>query len=131
MQPNSIQRAPGTESAVARFLDALGRRDFDQLEACLAPDVWFRALLPKGQRESNAAHEVAATFRTWFGDETESELVHADHYSVAGRVFLSYRLRRLSSSAPGWHLVEQAGFCRIREDRIARLDIVCTGLHAV
>jgi hypothetical protein len=132
MQPNSIEMASGTESAVAEFLEALERRDFDRLEACLAPDVWFRALLPKGQRESNTAHEVAATFRSWFGDETASELIHADQYRVAGRVFVSYRLRLLSATVPGqWHVVEQAGFCRVREDRIARLDVVCTGLHPV
>jgi hypothetical protein len=130
--PSSTESSPGTEIAVAKFLEALGRRDFGRLEACLAPDVWFRALLPKGQRESNTAHEVAATFRSWFGDETASELIRADQYAVAGRVFLSYRLRLLSATVPGqWHVAEQAGFCRVREDRIARLDVVCTGLHPV
>lgn len=131
MQRKNVEIASATETAVTRFLEALGRRDFDQLEASLAPDVWFRALLPKAQRESNAAHEVAATFRSWFGDQTASELIHSEHYTVAGRVFLSYRLQLLSTSSPGWHVVEQAGFCRIREDRISRLDVVCTGLHPI
>jgi ketosteroid isomerase-like protein len=131
MEPNSLEIETGTEGSVVKFLDALGRRDFEQLEACLAPDVWFRALLPKSQRESHTAHEAATIFRTWFGDETASTVLEAEHRPAPGRVFLSYRLRLLSTSSPGWHVVEQAGFCRIQENRISRLDVVCTGLRPI
>ena len=49
-----------------RFLEALGDLDFDRLEECLAPDIWFRALLPHGAHASRTARETAATYRTWF-----------------------------------------------------------------
>jgi hypothetical protein len=122
----------GTGSTVTRFLDALARRDFDELETLLAPDVWFRALLPKGQHETNTARDAADLYRSWWGGAKAFEVIRTDQYTMAGREFLSYRFRVILDGAPDhWRVVEQAGFCRVKEDRIARLDVVCTGYHTV
>ena len=121
---------PSEDPTVRRFLGALARYDFDELEACLAPNVWFRALLPKSVHESGNAWEAADAYRSWYGSASRFELLAAEQYTMAGREYLRYRFRVLPPWAPReWHVIEQAGFCRVKEGRISRLDIVCTGFH--
>src|SRR6478752_4349592 len=68
--------APLTVGAV--FVDALGRRDFEAMAGCLAPDVRFRALLPPRDVDVVGPDATIAEFRRWFGDESEAlELVDA------------------------------------------------------
>lgn len=122
---------PGDAATVRRFLDALARRDFDELEALLAPDVWFRALLPRSIHETRSAGEAIAALRDWYGGASEFEPLTADRYRMANREHLRYRFRLLPAWAPEeWHEIEQAGFCRVRDGRISRLDVVCSGFHA-
>lgn len=121
-----------SKDTVRRFLEALRRYDFDELEACLAPDVWFRALLPKSLHESNTSEEAADAYRSWYSSMRRFELLAAEHYTLAGREYLRYRFLVLPPWAPEqWHVIEQAGFCRLKQGRISRLDIVCTGFHPV
>jgi flavin-dependent dehydrogenase len=113
------------------FLAALGRRDWDGLELLLAPDVWLRALLPREMREEKNAAAVVALYRRWYGG-AETRLLEAEHHTMAGREYLRYRFLTRPEFAPEqWHLVEQTGFCRIKDGRISRLDVVCTGFHPV
>jgi hypothetical protein len=112
----------------ARFLKVLGELDFAELERCLAPDVWFRALLPRKVHESNTAQDAVSTFRAWFQGTGGSRLLEADHHTIAGRQYVRYRfLVRPEWARDQWHVVEQAGFCRVKENRVSRLDLVCTG----
>jgi hypothetical protein len=113
-----------------RFLAALGRYDFDELEACLAPNVWFRALLPKSLHESNTSRSAADAYRSWYGSAKRFKVLTLEQTPMAGRESLRYRFLVLPPWAPDeWHVIEQTGFCRIKNDRISRLDVVCTGFH--
>ena len=130
MNHRDFQPAPVGSDTVHRFLEALGRRDFDALEATLAPNVWFRGLLPKSLHESTTARETADAYRSWYGDASRFELLDAERYELPGRHYLRYRFLLLPSWAPEeWHVIEQAGFCRVKDGSISRLDIVCTGFH--
>jgi hypothetical protein len=121
---------PAGDRTVRRLLKALAHRDFDRLKACLAADIWFRALLPKAVHESNTAVEAADAYRSWYGTAHGFEALAAEHFRMTGREFLRYRFRVLPPWAPEeWHVIEQAGFCRVKEGRISRLDVVCTGFH--
>jgi hypothetical protein len=113
------------------FIQALARRDWTALEGLFAPDVWMRALLPKRLHEETTAGGTVAMFRKWF-DGPASRLLEAEHHTLAGREHLCYRflVRRDGAETP-WHLVEQSGFCKVKDGRISRLDLVCTGFHPV
>ena len=125
--PMTTAPAAPADEVAKRFLDALGGLDFAALERCLTPDVWLRALLPKKIHESNTAREAVATFRTWF-DRQAATVESTEHHTMAGREHITYRLRVLPPIAPDqWHVIEQTGFCRVKDGRISRLDVVCTG----
>jgi hypothetical protein len=131
--PPAATAAPtGASDPVEAFLGALARKDFAAVERLLAPDVWMRALLPKRMREETTAAGAAALYRHWYGEAVESRFVEAEHHALEGigRVYLRYRFAVRPDFAPDrWHLVEQAGFCRVKDGRISRIDVVCTGYH--
>ena len=115
-------------SVTQRLLDAIVTRDFDAMSAVLAPDVRMRALLPHSIVETDTAAAAVDTFREWFGTHKSYEAVTAVQHTIGAREFLSYNLHVRPDWAPDqWHTVEQSGYCRIADDRVTRLDLVCTG----
>jgi 2-polyprenyl-6-methoxyphenol hydroxylase-like FAD-dependent oxidoreductase len=138
--PTAAPAAAADEVAVA-FLQALARQDWTSIERLLAPDVWMRTLLPSRVHEETTAAGALAMFRKWF-DAPTSRLLEAEHHTLAGREHLCYRflVRRDQAETPwaipgsgggAWHLVEQTGFCKVKDGRISRLDLVCTGFHPI
>ena len=80
--------------------------------------------------ESNTSKEAADAYRSWYGSARRFKMLTAEHSTMASREYLRYRFLVLPPWAPEeWHVIEQAGFCRVKGDRISRLDIVCTGFH--
>jgi hypothetical protein len=127
-----IVTAASLQHPAVAFLDALRRRDWTALEQLLAPDVWMRALLPKRVLEENTAIGVAAAYRHWYGGSGECQMLQAEHQTMVGRDYLRYRFLLRPDFAPEqWHVVEQTGFCRVKDGRITRIDVVCTGVHPV
>ncbi|MBQ91570.1 MAG: hypothetical protein CL441_09235 [Acidimicrobiaceae bacterium] len=121
---------PDTETAVVdRFMKGLADADYEALALTLAPDVWFRGLLPKRTEESRTAVDLLDTLRGWF-DRPGATLEASDQHQLGTRVHVRYRFRMKPRFAPDqWHEVEQTGYCRVKDGRITRLDIVCTGFH--
>jgi hypothetical protein len=112
------------------FLQALGTRDFEALQACLRQDVRFRAMVPRGPFELTSAIETAARFRHWFGDYDIFDVLDAAIGSVGPRLYLRWRLRTGYRDAPqDCSVVEQHVFMTANE-RIHALDLLCSGFHA-
>lgn len=127
---------PGPEPSAAEvaktFLERLACSDFEGLADLVAPDVWLRALLPKRVREGHSAEELLEAYREWFAVAAELRLEEVEHHSMEGREHVRYRyLIRPDWQPDTWHRVEQSGYCRVRDGRISRLDLVCTGYHAL
>jgi hypothetical protein len=117
-------------AVTAGFVGCLSRFDFEGMRSLLADDVWFRILLPKRMLEATCATEVVDAFMGWFAEAEEIRFLDGERHSMAGREHLCYRyLLRPDWHAEAWYTVEQAGYCRVREGRISRLDLVCTGFH--
>lgn len=115
-------------ATVRDFLEALSRGDSHGLRSLLADDVWLRALLVREVHECRTAEEAVRSFRDWVGCTAGFRMIESDHRPMAGRVFLRYRFLVRPPFAPDtWHLVEQAGFCKVEDGRIHRLDLACTG----
>jgi hypothetical protein len=123
--------APTDEGVIAhRFLRAIVEADEAVLLAMLDPDVWLRAMLVREVIEEHDAVATLARFHGWIGSAVARQVLHATTSSVASRHHLAYRFLLRPAWAPDvWHLIEQSGYVRIREDRISRLDLVCTGFH--
>jgi hypothetical protein len=107
------------------FLDALTRRDFPSLAACLDPRIRFRALVPRGPFELTDARATAAWFREVFGDKEIFEVQDAAIGQIGGRAYLRWRVRTGDTE-----VVEQHVFAT-GADRIASLDLMCSGFQDV
>jgi hypothetical protein len=115
-------------TAARRFLDAIVTRDFDAMRATVASDVWMRALLPRSIVETHTAEHMVETFREWFAAHEAFKVLTTELHTVGGREFLSYNILVRPDWAPAeWHVVEQSGYCRVANDTLTRLDLVCTG----
>jgi hypothetical protein len=133
----SVIGAKGTNT-VARwsvggvFLEALSKRDFDELAATLGPNVRFRALLPPGPMEWHGPQDATEAFRSWFGEPDDFELVDASVGEVGGRLHLSWRLRVRPAPfgiGDGWHVIEQHAYADA-DATIDSLDLLCSGFNA-
>jgi hypothetical protein len=110
-----------------RFLDALARRDFHELESCLDTNVRFRALVPRGALEANGAAQAIALFRRWFGEDDTFHVIDAAVGQAGPRIYLRWQVRTGASGDPSsFRLVEQHAFATARE-RIEALDLLCSG----
>jgi hypothetical protein len=123
--------APTPAASTARsWLDAVTDRDLDRLAALLAPDVWTRVLLPRQVVEERTDRGVLDRFETWFLTPEEVLPVDAAHHSLAGREHVRYAfLLRPEWEPDRWHLIEQAGYLRVADGVVRRIDLVCTGFH--
>ena len=110
------------------FVTALAERDYSRLAETLTPDVRMRALIPPGPIEISGPDAVSAKFSSWFGDAEEFELVSSGGEAIADRVHVYYRLR-VRKPGDVWKLVEQHLLCALDGDRIAALDLVCSGFR--
>ncbi|HSF15917.1 MAG TPA: nuclear transport factor 2 family protein [Vicinamibacteria bacterium] len=123
-----VKTSAVSDKRAAMFLDALGRRDYDALSSLLAPNVWFRALLPRKLYDLDNRQEAIATFRSWFGGAADFQVLETDHHTLVSREYIRYRfLLRPDWGPEQWHVIEQVGFFRVKEGSISRLDLVCTG----
>jgi hypothetical protein len=115
-------------SVVQGFLDSLRDRDAGRLRSLLTDDVWLRALLVRETIELHDAAAAVALFESWYWTPVRLELEDEQHHPMIGRDFIRYRMRLVPSwDLSRWHRVEQSGYLTVREGRIRRIDLTCTG----
>jgi hypothetical protein len=122
-----MQASSATDGGAA-FVAALAERDYSRLARTLAPDVRMRALIPPGPVEISGMEAASARFSSWFGDVEELELISSGSDAIADRMHVYYRLR-VRKPGDVWKLVEQHLLCAFDGDRIAALDLVCSGFR--
>lgn len=130
--PRGRLRRPTSAATARAWLDAVTARDLDRLEALLADDVWLRVLLPREVMEAHDPEAVLDTFRSWFVTPAAIAATDAAHHTLAGREHVRYAFRlRPAWAVDTWHLIEQAGYLRVADGAVRRIDLVCTGFHPV
>jgi hypothetical protein len=121
---------PQAWSVAGAFLDGLSTRDFDLMTTCLAADVRFRCMLPRGPVEVSGADEAIALFRRWFGGDDAFEVLDASVGQIGPRIYLRWRIRMHPAGDPfDERIVEQHLFTTGNEV-IRTLDLLCSGFHA-
>jgi len=116
------------ETAGERFLTALRKQDWPELQSCFAANVQFRALVPPGVREGTDAASAAGYLSRWFGDADELILLASDIRQIEDRLSISYRFRVHEDQ---WYVVEQRAYCDVGEEGIERMDLLCSGFRPV
>ena len=115
------------EAVGEAFLQALVSRDFATLEALFLPEVRFRSLVPSGERFGQTAAEATGWLKRWFGGADSLEVLQSSVAMMIDRLYLSYRLR--VHDEDGWTIIEQHGFCTVKEGKIANMALVCSGFR--
>ena len=125
----AAQLQPTTDPAT-RLVEAVTTRDFAALERLLAPNVWFRVLLPRRIEEGHSADLAIGAIRRWFGGAAAFRVLGSQRHTMAGREFVGWRILLKPDWEPEtWHEIEQSGYCRVKDGQISRLDLICTGFY--
>ena len=110
----------------SRFLDALSRRDFDELAASFREDGRLRGLVPSTLREAEGREAVAERFRIWNGDAEDWEMLESDTEELADVIKLRWRVASTDPEV-GRTVYEQTAYVEIDEGGIAWMNLVCSG----
>ena len=115
-----------------RFVAVVALRDWPGVRACLESDVRFRALVPNETRpfrDWSGPDETIAQLQRWFDDSDVLELEQKLVERVADRTHVTYRFH--GHDEDGWFVVEQQIYAAMGTQRIARMDLVCSGFRKV
>ena len=129
--PASPHAAPPQAWSVAGvILDGLSDRDFDLMAACLASDVRFRCLLPRGPMEVTGPDQVVSHFRRWFGGDDVFELIDASVGQIGPRIYLRWRVKMHPVDSPTDERVVEQHLFTTGNEVIRTLDLLCSGFHS-
>lgn len=111
------------------FVTALAARDFVAAEKQLAEGIEFRGITPSmGQVQRHGRGAVMDLMREWYGTAQGLDRLETD--KILTRDFVSYRVRW--TAPEGLMAFEQHAFYNLDDQgRISRMDLVCSGDHAV
>lgn len=116
-------------SVAGQLIDALTRRDFDEMQTLLDDGVRLRALVPRGPLEIDTAEAVSATFRSWFGGEDNFEVLDSSVGEVESRPYAHWRIRMCPPDLPEQSRVAEQHVFLTGTDRIATIDLLCSGFQ--
>ncbi|HEV7186933.1 MAG TPA: nuclear transport factor 2 family protein [Blastococcus sp.] len=116
-------------SVAGALLEGLAAQDFSRIAATLDDDAHLTALVPSGFKQWHGAEQIGATFRRWFGDVDDFDLVDASVGEVGQRLHLRWRVRvQAPRFGAGWFVVEQQVYADTGPDgRIAEMFLLCSG----
>jgi SnoaL-like domain len=117
-------------TAADALIHALLRNDLDTARNLLAPDITFRALLPRRVAEPAGREAVLELLACWFPAGAVDELEALVSGTVVDRHHVGYRVR--------WHnpagerfVFEQHAFYDAGDTGITWMHLVCTGHRAL
>ena len=113
-------------NVAARFIDALARRDFEELAATFTEDGRLRGLMPSVVREAEGRDAIRERFRIWNGDLEDFALLESETAELQDVVRLRWRARGIDPES-GRSVYEQTAYAKIEGDRFAWMNLVCSG----
>jgi hypothetical protein len=104
-------------------------RDRQRLAAALTETARLRALLPGGPIQADGREDVVACFHNWFADFDDVQVVGSTGEAVGDRLLIHYRLH-VTRGLTRW-VVTQTAVCKLVDERLAVIDLLCSGLREV
>lgn len=115
-------------AAVAlEWIKALARHDFEALSAALDPSLQFRALVPGEDVIIGSAPEAVASFRRWFEDATDLEVIDKHSAMLVDRLQLRFRARLRKKGQP--YLIDQSLWATLDDGKFVAVDLLCSGFR--
>ena len=111
---------------VERFLAALRSRDFEELGATFAENARLRGLMPSTLRECDGREAIVERFRIWNGELEEFGLIESEVAALEDVTRIRWRVRGLDPD-DGPSVYEQTAYVGVEHDRIAWMNLVCSG----
>jgi TusA-related sulfurtransferase len=111
------------------WVQAVAERQFGQLAALCQPDVCGRLLTPRAFDTVGDAQNLGRKFQQWFGEADLIRIEHTQVHQVGEKMALFYRL--LVRRPKGWFEIEQQISGLLKEGRVSRLDLLCSGFQPV
>jgi hypothetical protein len=108
-----------------RFLDALGRRDFQALGETFAEDAQLRGLVPARLREEQGRSAIIERFRFW-NDGEDWELLESEAAQMADLTRIRWRVAATDPDE-GPTVYEQTAYAKVGEHGIEWMNLVCSG----
>jgi len=108
-----------------RFLEALGRQDYEALAATLAPNARLRGLVPSRLRDEEGREAVVARFQLW-NDGEDWELLESEQAEMTDVVRLRWRVSS-TNAEDGPNVYEQTAYAYVGENGIEWMNLVCSG----
>lgn len=111
-----------------RFLEALGRRDYDTLGSCFAPAATLCAIVPPGLREDDGREAIVTRFRLWTESIDDYEVLAADATPCADVLRLRWEVGGLDPNfeGEGRSSFEQTAYAEIEGDVISAMRLACS-----
>jgi len=115
------------------WIRAITDGSLDRLEGFCQPGVNSLMLIPKGLITLDNAVDLVAKFRKWFGACTDFQVEESRVGWIVsragGRLGIFYRF--LLQEYGIWYVVEQQLYCTMRDDRVEKLHLLCSGFRPV
>ena len=111
------------------WIAAITEGAFNRLEGFCQPEVTSTLLLPKRVMTLDNAVDLAAKYREWFGSCTDFRVEGSRVNRVGRRLGIFYRFRLWDDEA--WYTIEQQVYCTLKDGRVERLHLLCSGFQLV
>ena len=119
---------PLAASLPTALATAIADRTLDRLGSHLADDVVLRALVPGGLVEEHGRDAVLDRYDRWFGTYDTVDLLECSSDVVGDCLVVHYKLR--FDPDGDRRVLTQTVICRVGQDGVRRMDLVCTGFRS-
>ncbi len=111
------------------WIRAITEGAFERLEGFCHPQVTSLLLTPKRFVNLDTAVDLAAKFRSWFGACTHFQVEASRVEQVGERLGIFYRFHLQDQG--DWYTIEQQLYCTVRESRVDKLHLLCSGFQLI
>lgn len=101
----------------------------ERLEGFCHPTIKSTLLTPKRLMNLDSVDELVAKYREWFGQCTNFQLEVSRVGKVGERLGIFYRFHLQDQG--DWYDIEQQVYCTLKEGRVERLHLLCSGFQLV
>jgi len=111
------------------WIQAIAEEALDRLEQFCHAGIVSRLLTPHHYDTLNNASDLVAKYRDWFGGYTNFQVVGSRIDLVGERLGISYRF--LLQDREDWYTIEQQLYCTLKDGRVEKLHLLCSGFQPV